>query len=837
MALGITILTAATLSGTASGAGGPTIRVIEPEGFSNLTRKRNLVVDIYFGGVRRGEAMIAATPEAVTILDPNALLDLIPELANREAAQAALAAGQLPANSDLVCTPGAERTKCGRISPEAVGLIFDREKFRLDVFFNPSLLTIHDNVENRYLPLPKSGLSVINSIGAVLSGRSGSGHDYYNLQDQLLLAWGDRRIRADLSYATELGFGADRLAFEWDRPELRLSAGALWAPGNNIWGRQKLFGVGITTQVDTRRDKDELLGSPIVIYLDRRARVDVVRDGRVLHSAIYDAGNQQVDTSSLPEGSYDIVLKIDETGRQPREERRLYTKSRRIPSEGRTDFFAFGGLLVDWRKSGSLNPSGHPYFQGGLSHRLSRDWAVDGSLQATGHTALGEVGAVWLTPVAQLRAAVIVDTAGGYGGILQIASSGTSRLNFNLDLRRLEAPAGEERNVSWPAAAAAPSRRLSPTDAALRHESYSQASGIVSYSLDDFRFLGAFFYRDEEAQRERYTIGPSVEWDVLRQGPFTLTLRGDIAATERGKSSFAGLSVRMFGGRKSLTALAGGRASTMSDDEIGEGLVTAVSGAWGTDIAGGELALGAGFEHQPHQDDVILSSEFHHPLGSLAGDFVHIDHQGGPAVSQYSLGFQTTLAAGGGAVHVAGRTTTESMLVARVSGAREQDRFEVLVNEQLAGTIVGTGPLTLALPAYRTYDVRIRPIGADLVDYDSSSRTIGLYPGLVEKVEWIAAPVTLKLGQLVAPNGTPIRGASISGTGVWSETDDQGFFQIEVTGHAVLTVTTSEGRSFALLLPAGDEIAGIARIGPVECCGEPVIRLGALYDGQWAEGN
>ena len=102
----------------------------------------------------------------------------------------------------------------------------------------------------------------------------------------------------------------------------------------------------LRAQIDTRLDRDEVLGSPVVVYLDQRARVDVVRDGRVLYSAIYEAGNQAIDTSNLPDGSYDIILRIDEPGRPEREERRFFSKSRQIPSLGRTDFFVFGGLLA-----------------------------------------------------------------------------------------------------------------------------------------------------------------------------------------------------------------------------------------------------------------------------------------------------------------------------------------------------------------------------------------------------------------------------------------------------------------------------------------------------------
>jgi hypothetical protein len=345
--------------------------------------------------------------------------------------------------------------------------------------------------------------------------------------------------------------------------------------------------------------------------------------------------------------------------------------------------------------------------------------------------------------------------------------------------------------------------------------------------MANIRFLGVFSYRDDREQAPSYSVGPSLQWDVLREGPFTLTLRGDMTTTERGTSEFAGISLRLVGGKASVTALAGGRTSSIMADDLGDGLVSSVAGTWATAAAGGDLALGAGFEHQPRQDDLVLSSEFRHSLGSLAGDFVNTDN-GRSSVSQYSLGLQTTIAAGAGTVRIAGKTTSDSMIVAHVAGARDGDRFEILINEQVAGTIEGDQPFVLALATYRAYDVRIRPIGKDLLAYDSSPRHIGLYPGAVSRLEWKVAPVTIKFGRLVAPDGTPVVHASITGRGLWSETDGNGFFQIEAPDNAQLTVTTPDGRSFVEFLPPGEPQGGVARLGSVVCCGASEVRLGAL---------
>jgi hypothetical protein len=803
---------------TAGSAAAPVITVAEPEGFANLTREQTLMVDVYFGGIDRGEARVQVSPGKLSFADPAAVLALLPDV--DQAAALPLLAQPLAAHSELACTESADRAQCGRLSPDSLGVILDRDRFRVDVFLNPRFLSVHDALVEKYLSPPRGGVSMVNAVGALFSGQTGPGADYYNLQDRLIVGDGERRLRADLSVASHLGFGAESIALEWDRPELRYSAGALWSRGSDLTGRRKLIGGGIETQVDTRIDKDRIYGSPIVVYLDRRARVDVVRDGRVMSSAVYDAGNQPIDTADLPDGSYEIILRITEAGRPAHEERRFFSKSQRIPSLGRTDFFAYGGILIEGRTSGSLKPSNRPYAEGGVSHRLSRHWAIGGTVEATDRSGAGEIAATFVAPVALVRAAAVADTNGTVGGILQVASTGNSRLNFNLDLRRIDA--GRETRGPAPSAMfGSPYLDQSVT-------SYSQASGYFAYSIANVRFAGTAVFRKDDGDVARYSAGPSVEWDVLRKGLFKLTLHGDFAATDRGNTGFAGLSLQFVGSHLYATADAGARTTSLAGDELGQGAVGALAGTWTTKAAGGELALGAGYRHQPQQSDVILSSEYRHSLAQLSGEFIRSDTAAHAPVSQYSAGFQTTVTAGGGAVKIAGRTTTDSMIVAHVDGARPEDRFEVLVDEQVVGTVVGAHTLAIPLPAYRGYEVRIRPVGDALVAYDNSPRSVGLYPGAVTRLGWTASPVTIKLGRLIGRDGQPVAGASIAGKGAWSQTDAQGNFQIEAPDDAALTVTTADGRSYSLALPKPAVGGGIARLGAVLCCGAPSIQLGAL---------
>ena len=827
-AMGCVMLTSA-VAWPAHASDRPIIAMGEPAGFANLTAERTMVVDLYFGGIRRGEARIDVTPGSIRFVNPRGVLGLLPSLESPDLVLDALSGHELPANSDLRCSLGTDPETCGRMAPSVFSVIFDPDRFRVDIFLNPRFVSVQSRVEQQYLPTADGGPSLINSTGAVLSGQFGERKQYASVFDQLILAEGDKRLRADAGYTTGLGFDAERVQVEWDRPGWRYSAGAMWSPGSELEGRRKFVGGGVESQIDTRLDKDTITGSPVVFYLEQRARVDILRDGRLLSSAIYEAGNQQIDSSNLPDGSYDITLHIEEPGRAPRDERRFFTKSRQIPSLGRTDFFLFSGLLIDDSRVGRAERADGAYFHGGLAVRASRSWAFAGRVELAGRVVSSELSATYLTSFAQVRAAAVADSEGTVGGTLQLASAGTSRLNFNFDLRRVV----QEGSRSSPDAP--PTGEPYLDGFAHVRGSYAQMGGLVSYKLANLRFLGTGFYREEAGQDPQYSIGPALEWDVLRRGRVTLTVRGDMTVTEQGNAGFAGMSLRLLGPRSTYSALAGARASSIEGDDRGDGAVAAMSGSWSSTVAGGDLSLGAGLEHQPRRENAVLSGDLRHPGGSLSLDVAHSDVSGSDT-NQYSIGFQTTLAVGAGQLQVVGKTTSESLLVAHVDGANTEDTFEVLVNEQPAGTLAGTRALTLALPGYRSYSVRIRPTGERLLAYDSAARAVALYPGTVARVAWKAAPITIKVGRLVNADGSPVRGAVLTARGAWAETDDQGLFQIEAPDNIELTVALPDGTSFASILPTGRARSGLFQIG-TRVCGKRDPKLGLAVPPHFIPGD
>ncbi len=287
--------------------------------------------------------------------------------------------------------------------------------------------------------------------------------------------------------------------------------------------------------------------------------------------------------------------------------------------------------------------------------------------------------------------------------------------------------------------------------------------------------------------------------------------------TQSGYSGFVGLSLRLTGRQSSVSALAGWRRSS-ADSERGNGPAGALGASWNSSVAGGRLAIGTGLEYNPERQNEFVSAEFDHRLGSVSADAVHVsrDLTSGSA-TQYTLGFQTTLVGGStSGIRAIGKSTTESMIVTSLEGARSDDRFEVLVDERPVATLRGTESSFIKLPAYRAYKVRIRPLQGGALAYDGSAREVGLYPGSVAHLDWLAVPVLTWIGTLVDQAGRPLRRATLTGKGVWTITDDEGYFQLDAPQGAALEVAAEDGTPLSLELPDGNEArSGLVRLGHV----------------------
>lgn len=784
-----------------------------PAGFEDLDRAQSAVVDVVFGGRVVGTTRVTFHGRLFSFDAPGQVLPLLPAITDPAAVQVEIARVDLPVNAHRLCRTGADQTTCERFTPTVAGFILDRDRFRVLVFVNPKLLALQHNVPGAYLHSPEPGTGLINAISAVVTGSVGK-DPLINLENQLVLAAGTHRLRTELGYATGLGLRIDTLRAELDRPGSRYSAGALWSRPSSFIARRQLLGVEVASQTDTRLDKDNLKGSPLTIFLEQRSRVEIMRDGRILAARIYEAGNQLLDTSTLPEGVYEVTLRVLGINGMVREERKFFSKNSYMPAPGQTVFHAAAGLLVSERRGAVPTPTDTPFAQVSFARRVASDLAFDASAMATSRAGVIELSGTFQTATLQLRAAAMFSSRGDRAVLAQLSSHGTSALNFNFDLRRITNDTGglgvaELASTSVPAPLPGAELRIAP-------RSYTQMTGSISYSLPRAQLQANGYYRRERGQAADYSIGPSLRVSLFERAAWQVAFNADAAFTSRGQSGYLGLNLQLLRSRSSLTARAGSRLAADSGAMRRSAGVGAVTGALNRTMQIGELELAAGYERDVDRDLVNLSGQLRSERGTF-GAQLSKGMGGQPTPLQYSLGLQTTLAAGSGNLGLAGVRRGEGAILLRVDSDQPEARFEVLVDEAVRGELVAGEQLALTLPSYRAYAVRIRPTGAQIMQVDTSARTVSLFPGSVVSFDWQARRQMPVFGQLVLADGQPARFAAIRAENSAAMTDSAGFFQLETSANVLLEANLpGSGRCFATI-PTLPPAARYAKLGVIAC--------------------
>ena len=794
-----------------------TVKTSQPAGFADLVEQQTTMVDVYFGGRPVGSTQVRFGLGHFSFLDPPNVVALLPDITDSAAIISALSQADLPSNMALACAPVSYAIDCGKLSPAIAGVIFDQDRFRVDVFVNPALIQIKNPVGPEYLPQPEKSLSIINGIGAVLSGTNG-GPQNYDLQNRLIIGYAASRLRADIAYSSSWGLQADRIVAEQDDGDWRYSAGAFWAPGLEFLGRTKMVGVGVQSQADTRRDKELARGSPIVVFLNERSRVDIFRQGRLVASRIYDSGNQALDTSGLPDGSYELVLRIEASSGGKAEQRRFFSKNPQIAAMGQTIMFAYAGVRSDEDNSRFISVSRKPILQAGMARRLGSHLAVDGTLILDDNMAMGEVGGYLLTSAMQVRLSGLALSDGAYGGLFQMASSGNSPLNYNLVFRHFSARQNaqhSEPRQNYDLNRNAENGLVSYQP--LRNISFDQLSGNASYSMSKMQFGISGLYRTEPGGWKTYSIGPSFRWDFLQKGPLNLTLNGDFTRTDKGNLGYVGVGVRLLGARTSANAGTGYRSGLIEDGRRKSGATAGIAASWQNgDPNDQEIGFSAAYDRDIHRSQFSGGGSYRSRSAAAVGNIVKVTGTGSGLI-QYSAGFNTAVALKDDVLSLEAGGDNESMIVATIESESPASRFELIVNEGSVGTISGNGSLAVSLPAYKAYRVRVRPVGDARLAYDSADREVSLYPGNVTHLSWKATPITAMFGKVILADGKPLIAAKIEIPGGISETDSNGYFMIEGSETASLIVRSSEGGLCTISIPEIQAFNNYKALGPLVC--------------------
>ncbi|HYC94602.1 MAG TPA: CS1-pili formation C-terminal domain-containing protein [Sphingomicrobium sp.] len=770
-----------------------------------LATERQVVLDAYFGGRKLGEVRATISPGSIRFDDPAAIAGLIPNLARPEQLEASLG-GTLPSHVAMACGQ-ARREGCGILEPALSGVILDEERFRVDLFVHPDLLAKPDPAAAAFLPPPEGEPALVSQFGATLSGSNRSPESWH-LQNRTIASLGSVRLRSDSSLSTGSRLTFDNLSLEADRKDWRYAGGIFWAPGTDLIGRRKIAGLGAATQLDTLQNKDLLEGTPLPIFLQQPARVNVLVDGRVVSSRIYAAGNRLIDTASLPNGSYDLTLNIQEDGRPVRQEQRFFTKGSAMAPLGRPLFSAFAGLLAPSNQGLSLDGDSF-FYELTAAYRIAPQLGLDAAILGTQHKAIVEVGANYHSRLAQVRIAALGSSASDYGALVRVATTGKGPVSLSFDLRKVVSKDGDP---LIPVSTSDGTFSEDPQSGFADRGSYSQILSILGYRIGQANFRLTGIYRQNGSRDSDYSIGASVEVPVVRHGRWDIVVQGDARKSDRDVASFVGVRILTNRGDFSFSGTGGIRhQSDRSARFVGE-----TQASWYRQLED-QSQLSATAAVGRDVDGSYARASGYARSGALnaRADLLHqfADRQ----TTHYTATIDSGIVLAGAAVGLAGRDMNDTAIMASVDGGDPAQKFELLIDDVRRGTIAGGRQLLLFLPPYRSYEVRIRPTGGQVAAFDTAPKTVTLYPGNVSRVGWTVTPLFILFGRAVGPDGKPLAHADVSGSNGIGRTDADGYFQIETRSGDRLEMTGEDGNSCSVAIGAARATDGLVSAGDLLC--------------------
>jgi Mat/Ecp fimbriae outer membrane usher protein len=770
-----------------------------PAGFEDLSAPQTSLVDVFFLGQRVDVAMATFAPGSFMFVDPEAVVERLPQVARPGVVTLALSADLEP-NAALVC--GAKnRPGCGLLEPDTAGVIFDADRFRVDIFVNPTLLDPQLAQPARFLPDPQAGFSALETVAVTAAGSTSDGSDF-TLRSFSLLAHDTGRLTAESSISSADGINLDVLAGEVDHQGWRYIGGLYRTALSSLLGERRLLGAGVASTTDTRLDREQIDGSPITIFLPMRAQVEILREGRLLDSRGYSAGNQEIDTTALPEGAYEVTLRIRQIDGVVREETRFFAKTSAVPPRGAPRYVLEAGFIGQEGDAPSDVAANDAAVHGGTTHRLTQSVALGSDLILSIQSQLVELSAFYLASISTLSVSTLgaadgtvglglnaygllgrfsygasgrqfwADDQGptdGAGGILDPAPDSSTRLDFSLSYAFAAGPRAGFR-ASW-------HRR-------------DGADGYYAFSPTFFLPLPPLFGRRvdlmAEATRARDETRAAVRLRVLFDSPrYTVTSeQGYVAGFGSGRSSQTGMLSRVD--------------AFWKDD----------------DFLQGELRAGGGAAREFGNDSVRTQADYTGPHGRWLGQVEH--RFGNDANTLYGASALVNIIGNGDRVAWGGENAFRSGVVIAVEGDADAS-FSILVDGRPHGTVKVGQRIPLLLPEYEVYEIRLEAVDAPSVRFDASPRTVSLFRGTIKTLRWQVDPIFVVFGRLLGADGRPISDASLEGGLEPGYSDANGYFQIEVAGPTQLQVKRYGLEPCAVAIGASAEREGLIDLGEVRC--------------------
>lgn len=416
-----------------------------PPGFELIVLGQKEYVDVWLAGRNLGKFYATVNLDTVKFERPDQIIDAMALDADTGIKKkiSAKLSQPLERHGELACTAINTSAGCDYLKTDDVALIYNDEKNAVNLFLNDRWYP--DDRHNALYLKPNSDDDVVNAfihqqdinVAAQEDFKSvylqGTGALGVTENSYLGAYWnfngnendGETETSADVS---ELFYRYDYLSRFYIQGGRMDSRSLFSLDGGNFsfsfLPLNTFDGVRAGTTLSYLNREQMNQGTPVNVLLSRSSRVDVYRDNQLLGSFYLAGGNQSLDTSSFPAGSYTLQLKIYESNQLSRTEVVPFTKTGSI-GDGHIQWFIQMGQLVDDSSSYADNKNASTA-QAGIRVPVTAQSEATLGVASVDNDFSAELGG-HLTPAlgafgnADLQGGVYYNDQGGRGNMQQLS--------------------------------------------------------------------------------------------------------------------------------------------------------------------------------------------------------------------------------------------------------------------------------------------------------------------------------------------------------------------------------------------------------------------------------
>ncbi len=813
-----------------------------PESFRDLWGEQDELLEVRLYGQSLGIHRVRTTPATVKFGSPDNLLDKIDINKKKKTELKELMSEPFPRNGNMSCQGNTGEHSCNYIKTNTVAVIVDDTDNVINLFIGNEFLASGDP-ESDYHQLSRSSKKAFIHSQTINLSDSG---DYENLSvsgtgslgvtdnSYTVFDWNANYSKSKYySYYEQL---VNSLYFRHDiknryyyqlgrigRSDLSQSLG-----GNfnfNLLPVPDVDGARIGSTQSYIKKTGRTVASPIKVMLTRFSRVEAYRNEQLVGVWYLDAGINELDTERLPDGHYDLKLRVFEQDQFMREESIPFNKGRSSIGNMQWDFFVQSGDIINNNERYIEEQKNHKSaVNAGVRLPLARNMSVQQGLAIIDYKDYYETGIRWNSGFLDGSlngnfSFLIGDSA--RGNYQNVSYTDGFSLSFYHNDKRVD-DCGKNYNAGWSGCYESYSVSLSvPVNGWNTALAYSDTYSESVYRYDSLSDYAPYYLYRYKGRTKRWqlTASSAVRWMDYNIMP-TIGIYNSEQEQWTDKGGYLSLTITRVNSNSSLNAGYSynySRDNYASNDAFVEGRLTS-----NTDT--GYREARARVSGNQYNTEGSISGRVNNRFGDLNGSFsVNKNRKIHDSVHSLTAGYSSSFALTADGLYwggsASGLTSLSGGIVRVKSNNNENNLLSVrgssYGNYSLGGNDRAFIPVPALMPASLTVEENTNK--AKNIDVMAPSKnTFFMLPGNIYPVDVETNVSFTYVGRGVDMNGKPLSGAHILNAQNFA-LDEVGGFSFENPANDNVLYLLKDGVIYSCSLDRNEMRGGVIFVGEVVC--------------------